>query len=292
MGGTSKQSQTSQTSATKNPWEPAIPGLQAIASGVTNQVGSVGINGTENGALDRLSQNAQTGNPYAPQIGNLANDLLAGGPDRTGMVSGAYGDLQNNIGATARGDFVDPANNPFYSQMTSTLSNDIQNRVNGMFAGAGRDLSGANVGAVSRGITEGVAPIFANQWNAERGNQMNAANTLYNAGNATGGLLSNMDQTAFSNRQAGVDASSAALQARDSGPMQQLAIEAMRRGIPMDQYAKAVGILGPLGGLGGTQSGNSATQGEHTMSGAQQAWGWMNATGNLISSMWPKPRAT
>ena len=284
MGGTSKQSQTSQASATKNPWEPAIPGLQAIASGVTNQVGAANVNGIEDSALNRLSQNARGGNPYAPQVGVLANDLLAGGKDRTGIVSDAYSGLQNNIGATARGDYVDPANNPFYSKLTSTVSNDIQNRISGMFAGAGRDFSGAHIGTMARGISEGVAPVFANQWNKERDNHLNAASALYGAGNTTGGLLSGMDQTAFGNRQAGVDAAGAALRANDSDAMQQLAIEAMRRGIPMDQYAKATGILGPMGGLGGTQFGNSATQGEHTMSPAQQAWGWMNAFGNLNKS--------
>lgn len=288
MGGKSSSEQTQQAaqSSTQNPWEPAIPGLKALASNASGMVGNGQLTGAETGALNTLQGNANQGNPYASQMGILANDLFKGGPDRSGYATGSYDQYKASLDPVARGDYVDPSKNSALQGYLSTIGNDVSNRVNGMFAGAGRDMSGANLGALSRGLTEGMAPTLLNAYQGERNNQMSAIDKLYGAGGDTAGILSGLDQTSLANRQAGIGVGESANNANNSGANQTLAIEAMRRGIPMEQLTQLLGILGPLGGLGGTanSTGTANTQGSQTMSGAQQ---FANIAGG-IGSMMPK----
>jgi hypothetical protein len=267
MGGstsTTDKSSNSNTfssgssSSTTNPWAAAQPLLGGILGKLGGALDTTALTPAESAALSALEANAGAGNPWAPQIGSVAAMLLAGGgPDRSGRVQTAYDALDANLGATARGDYLDPGKNPFFSTLTGTLSNDITNRVNGMFAGAGRDLSGANLQTLARGISEGTAPVFADQWNRERGNQINAANTLYNAGNTTAGILSGFDQARLANQQAGIGAADAAFAAQSYGPAQLLAAEAQRRGIPMSALAQLVQMGVPIAGLGQSTATNS-----------------------------------
>lgn len=272
MGGTSKQTQTSQSTASQSPWDPAIPGLTQLTNAVSGQIGNAGLNGAQTGALNTLQNNANQGNPYAPQIGVLANDLFKGGNDYSGRVTGAFDTLNKNLGATANGDYLDPNKNPFFSQTTNTIGKDVFDRLSAMYAGSGRDPSGAGNFAqtAGRGIAEATAPIYANTYNTERANQLNAANTLYGGANTTTGLLSGLDQQNLANRQAGVGVAGQALDAGNYGANQTLAIEAQRLGIPLEQYAKIAGILGPLGQLGGTSNSSGVATGTNQMSGAQQ----------------------
>ena len=98
MGGSTKETNTtsSQSQATRQasqqasqqatqqattPWA-ATSGL---LGNLLNQIGGLSPNLTEaeSGALGQLAANASVGNPWASQIGGVANTLLAGGgPDR------------------------------------------------------------------------------------------------------------------------------------------------------------------------------------------------------------------
>jgi cyclophilin family peptidyl-prolyl cis-trans isomerase len=154
---------------------------------------NTGLTGNETGAINSLVALARAGNPYAPAIDSYATTMLSGGgPDRTGLVNDAYRNYQANLEGTARGEMLDPNKNPWFSQVTQSIGNDVQNRLAGLYAGSGRDPAGAgNFGGwLGRGIAEGTAPIFSDAYNRERTNQLNAWNSLYGAGNTTGGLLS------------------------------------------------------------------------------------------------------
>lgn len=271
MGGSTKSTQS--TNATSEPWKPTIPGLEGLIGQIGSQSGNVGLTGNETGAIGSLLSNAQSGNPYAGQIGGLATDLLGGGgPDRTGVVNQSYQDLQSSLTPFARGDFLNPTQNPFYQQ----VSNDVSNRVNSMFAGAGRDFSGAHLGTLARGIAEGTAPLYEN----ERARQMAAIQGLYGGGLQTAGLLSGLDQTGLANRQAGIGASSAALQARDSGANQILAAEALRRGIPLENLGNIESLMVPLAQLGGQQQ-STTTGTSQTPLGQQIIGGGIGGLGLL-----------
>lgn len=254
MGGSSKTTQTTNQTTKTDPWAPAQPMLHDIIGQLGSHIQNTGMTGTETGALDTLAANAAQGNTYAPQIGQLATDLLGGGPDYSGRVNAAFDELRGNLMPFASGANLDPSSNPYYQ----VVSDDIANRVNSMFAGAGRDLSGAHMQTLGRGIAQGVAPLYE----AERGRQMGAISDLYNAGIGSTGLLSNLSQTSLGNRQAGVGAATSALQARDAGANQQLAVEAMRRGLPIDNLAAVENLLLPVAQLGGTSNTQGTTTAE------------------------------
>lgn len=268
MGGESKTEQkTSQTSQT-TPYGPATAPMNSLIS----NLGGINPNltGAETGALNGMQANASAGNPFSGQINGVASGLLGGGTDLSPMVNDAYTKYQSALAPTANGDLVNPESNPQLQGYLSTIQNDVANRVNGMFAGAGRDFSGAHMGTLSRGIAEGTAPVLYDAYNQARGQQLGAQDKMYGAGGQTAGLLSGLQQSKFGNQIAGIGAAGDALKSNDSPFMQTLAIEAQRRGIPTDAIK---GLLGPLAGIAAAfgQNNASGTQsGTQQMSGAQQ----------------------
>ena len=259
MGGSTAKT-TTQSSQTQ-PWAPAQPVLGGILGKLGGALDTTALTGNESSALSGLEANARAGNPWAPQIGGLATDLLAGGgPNRTGMVSGAYDAYKTALTPFASGQYVDPASNPALQKYLSVIQNDVGNSVNGMFAGAGRDLSGMNQQALARGISQGEAPVLLDAYNQGIAGQRSAIDSLYGAGGQTAGLLSNLDQTALANRQAGVGVSDAALGAQNYGSNQLLALEAMRRGIPLDALQRIAAMGVPIAGLGQSATGTSTEQ--------------------------------
>lgn len=285
MGGASTTSQ--QTSQKTNPWDPAQPALKSILSGLSGI--NTNLTGNQSGAIAGLEANASGGNPYAGGIQGFANSMLAGGGanNQSGMVNDAWGKYQQQMGQTANGDYMDPNKNPWFGQVTSTIGNDVQNRLSGLYAGSGRDPAGAgNFGYnLSRGISEGTAPIFAQQYQQERSNQLGAQNGLLQGAGGTAGLLGNMQNQYNQNQGTGVNAAGAATAAADDPYNKMLAAEAQKRGIPLSLMSQLAGIAGPIAGLGGTSSGTSS--GTQEMSGAQQFGTIMSGIGSL-GNLWGK----
>lgn len=251
-----KNQTTQTTQSTSQPWLEAQPALKNILG----QIGGIDTSLTPNqsGALDQMTALARAGNPYAPAIDSFVTTALAGGgPDRTGLLSDAYANYQKNLAGTVAGDYLDPNKNPFFANTTNAISNDVQNRVNGMFAGAGRDLSGANQGTLAREITNATAPIYSSVYNTERANQLNAQNALYGAGVGTAQGLAGLDQQRFANQGAGVNAAYQAYQSQFDPYNQILSAEAARRGIPLSLMQQMAGIATPIASLG--RSGESTT---------------------------------
>jgi hypothetical protein len=251
MGSTEQtQQQTGKTS--QDPWKFAIPGLKNLIGQINGQMGNTGPTQNENNAFDQLTKNAQAGNPFTGDMMSFAKNLFSGG---NGAVDKAYQDYQKRLSPYANGDNLGPNGNPMLKSYLDTNANDISGRVNGMFAAAGRDFSGANVNSLSRGITEGNAPILAGQYNTDVGRQFDAASSLYNGANTTQQLKTNMGMQ-------GIGVGQQALQARDSGANQMLAIEAQRRGLPLQNIGNLSSLLTPLAQLGG--KGTSSSYGSST----------------------------
>lgn len=289
MGGKSETNQQSYQSATRDPWAPTVDSLKGIIGQLNGQIPNAGATPTEQGAFNTLTQNAQSGNPYAGQIQSYATDLLNGGGAnaQAPQVQAAYDTYAKNISPWASGAMADPTQNPALRQMLDTIQSDVGNSVNSQFAAAGRDLSGANQQAYGRGIAQGFAPTLL----AAQQQGLQSAGDLYNAGNNTAGLLSGLNQTSLQNKGQGVDASTAALQARDSGANQLLNIGQMQRSLPISNLGNIASILTPIAQLGGNTTAQGQNVGSQTMSPAQQAWGWMNAFSNLNQSWGPKKGA-
>jgi hypothetical protein len=139
-----------------------------------------------------------------------------------------------------------------------TIRNDVTNSVNGMFAGAGRDLSGLNQQALARGIAQGEAPVLLDAYNQALANQRSAIDALYGGANTTTGLLSSLDQARLANRQAGLGVAQAGQQFANAPYEAQLAAEAARRGIPLSTLQTLVQLGVPIAGLGSSYSGTTA----------------------------------
>lgn len=279
MGGQSSSTQTQQSQSA--PWEAAQPMLQSILGQVGAGLNNTGLTAAETGAIDRLSQNASQGNPYAGQIGDYVKSLFGGGGAnaQAGNVQGNLDTLRSQLTPYANGGMI--GNNPALAAQLAQIRTDVGNSVNGQFAAAGRDFSGANQMAYGRGVASGEAPVIAAQYNQDVANQINAANALYNAGNTTAGTLSGMQQSYLGNQGQGVAAAQSALDAQNYGANATLAAEAQRRGIPVQALSLLAQIGIPIAQLGSKSS--STTTGTQQMSGAQQFGTIASGIGNLLS---------
>lgn len=257
MGGS--KTETVKQESRSDPWAPAQPLLTDILGKLRPMVGSTGVNPNESAAIAGLRTNAQQPNAYGGRVGMLADDLFAGGTDRTAMVNDAYSNYRTALEPTARGDFVDPSKNTALQGYLTKAGDDAANRVNSMFAAAGRDFSGAHAKTLGEGVTGATAPILYDAYNRERTNQLGAADKLYGAGGATAGMLSGLDQTALGNRAQGIGVGGIAGALADEPFQKQLAVEGLERGIPQQNlgWLSSLGI--PIAGIGGTQSGTSTS---------------------------------
>ena len=287
MGGqtTTTQTQQSQTA----PWQAAQPMLQNILGQIGSGLGNTGLTSAETGALDTLQRNAAQGDPYAGQIGGYATSLLNGGGAnaQAPMVQGNLQSLQSWLTPYANGSMI--GNNPALNAQLAQIQTDVGNSINGQFAAAGRDFSNANQMAYGRGVAAAEAPVIAGQYNQDVGNQISAANALYNAGNTTANTLSGMQQNYLANQGQGINASQAALSAQNYGANATLAEEAQRRGIPVQALGLLAQIGVPIAGLGSQSNNNS--QSTQQASGLQQFDQLASGIGSLInpfSGLWSK----
>lgn len=276
MGGTSNSSQKSST----QPWEPTIDPLKGLLGQIGGQTGNTAVTPQETSAYSQLLSNAQSGNPYAGQIGNLATNLLNGGGARAQdpNISSNLAQYKSSLSPYLSSDYLDPTKSPGMQNLLDTIRGDVSNSVNGMFAGAGRDLSGMNTQTLARGVSQGLAEPLLNQYNQNVATQRGAQDSLYGAGNTTANMLGQTNATSLGNQAAGIDASTAALQSRDSAPNQILSVLQQQRNAPLSNIAGIENLLLPIAGLGG----QSTAQGQQTMSPVAQALGWTTALSRLF----------
>ena len=259
MGGTSNTGSKTSTQ-TSNPWEPAVPALSGILGSVT-QV-NPDLTTTETNALDRLSANAQNAGQFAPQIGGLANTLLAGGgTDRAPIAQDAYNKYLSEQAATARGDYLDPtrirgwaprrAASPTRSSTASRTASRVPAAIRPAPArsGAGGTRSRDCIGAhLCQCLQHRARPADGCHHRHVRGGQ------------SVGGALvrprpDQAGQSAGRHRGGGC---------RDHGAeapqLQALAVEAQRRGIPLQTMAQQMGIVLPAAQAFGTKSGTETSE--------------------------------
>ncbi|WP_315729042.1 tail fiber domain-containing protein [Bradyrhizobium sp. SZCCHNS2015] len=268
MGGTSKttQTQTSQLS----PYEPAAGTLNGILGNLSTIAGGVGTtpNTAQTSAINQLSANGTAGSPFTSALTSGALGLLNGGgaTANDAAITNNLNDYKGLLTSTANGSEIG-ANSALKPQLDQ-ITHDVTDQVNGAWAAAGRDGSPGNAQALGRGIAAGVAPVIAAQYNTDKTNQLNAASSLYNAGNTTYGILNGNNATANGNITAGTNVASAALNNENWGANTTLAAEAQRSGIPLDQYKTLLGMVSPVAATFGTQNGTAT--GTSEMSGLQQ----------------------
>jgi hypothetical protein len=281
MGGESKTSQTTIQQQGTDPYAPTQPILKDIFA----RLGGInpGLTGAVSGAIDKLG--ATGGSDFTGQISDVAKRLLGGGGamDQSGFLTDAFNQYKAALDPFASGKYVDPDSNPALGKYMSTIANDVGNRVNGMFAGAGRDLSGANIQQYGRGIAEGQAPVLADMYNQERNRQLGAISGIFGGAGMTAGTLSDWNNQGNANRLAGIGAADAATAAKNSGPMAQIQAEAMRRGIPLQTMAQIMGLTMPAAGAFGQTTSWGKQDGTQQKSAADTFKTWTSGFKDLFS---------
>lgn len=260
FGSSSSKTNTNQQSQSE-PWAPTMPYLTRFLQDIDLTRSLAGPSGDQLDAFTALKEAAAQGNQFAPQINQLANDTF-NLQSRSGMADDAFAQLQQQLGDTASGKYLDFNNNPYIQQMLTQVGNDVQNRINQTFAGAGRNIDGnaAGLQAVARGVTQAQLPILSQLFDSERGRQLDAAGQLFTAGSGTAQLGQNLDMSALTARAGAVPLSNEAMNAKFFGPNQILNLDQQLKELSTDDLSNYANLLLPVAGLGGQQAGTSQSK--------------------------------
>jgi hypothetical protein len=253
MGGqTSTTQQTSQQSQTQ-PWKPTQPYLEQTLGQLGPALRNTGTSADEISAVQELIRNAQGMPNFGGVTGDLAAQLLNGSyqVNPSSTVGQAYDAMRAGYAPYTAPDYINPYNNPAFRNYLDTTTRDITNRVNSMFAGAGRDLSGINQESLARGITEGTAPIFANEYNTLAGQQQHAIDSQF-----SGGLGASAADVG--NARTGLDVAGNLPQVADQNAQSLLQAYAQKYGLPLSKLGQAENLLLPIARLG-SQSNSTGT---------------------------------
>lgn len=251
---TTTQNQNSNSTTTTNPWSAATPLLQSLIDKYSGL--STGPTGAQTDAAGNLVSAASGVPSFAPQSTTAVNNTFG----NAGMLNSNLEAIKGNLGATASGANLDPYKTPGFGDAINTAMGDITKQVKGVYAGSGRDPSGAGsfAGSLGRGLTQGIAPIVQSQANQNTQNMLTANNTLYNAGNQTVGALN-------SNTAAGL-AGAGMLPGITTAPASaQLAAANTQQGLPYQSLLAQLQAAGMLGGMGGTSTQIGQSSGSGTM---------------------------
>lgn len=259
-GASSKKTTTSQQSQTE-PWGPAVPYLSRFLQDADMARSNLGPSGDQLDAYAALKTNAAQGNPFTGQINQLASDAF-GTQSRTGLLDQAFGDMKGQLGDVAAGKNLDILSDPRMQAMLQQVGNDAQNRVQGLFAGAGRDITGNAAGqqALGRGVTQAQLPLLMQEFARQQGRTDTAIRDIANAGmsNATQGQA--LNQAAMQQRASGVDFANQAMTARDQPYNTILNLDQQLKQMPFEDLSLYASLLLPVAGLGAQQSGTGTSK--------------------------------
>jgi hypothetical protein len=283
MGGTSTQTGKSEQTSQLTPWDQTSGRIQGILGGLDPTIANLSGSPDMTAAYNQLEANANAPNPLGSLALGAGASLLGGGANygkATGILGDAYGRTTAALSPYVSGSPFDPTSNPALAQQLATVNQDALNSVGGMFAAAGRLGSPDYYQAAARGIAQGSAPILQNA----ASNYLNAVGMLGSAaGNTASGLIG-ADSANASLLGQGINSAATAYGTQNLGPQALLAAATGREQVPLQNASALMGILGPLAAQFGKQTGDSTSSQENTMSGAQQAWGWMNSVANLVKA--------
>lgn len=249
---TTQQAQTGQT----RPWEEATPLVNSLLS----QYGGLnpGLTANQGGALTKLNDSVSNlpnfGGAGADAIGRLFSSNAA---PQVGMLNTAYDTLRSNLSPTASGANLNPYDTPGFGDALKTTMDDITNRTKGVYAASGRDPSGAGSFAQSlgRGLTQGVAPTIAGQYNTNFGNMVNANNSLFSGAGSTASNINNLRQSDFGNAATALQGASTVPGLYAAPGMAQLGAANAQYAQPYQNLAQLLQPSVALAGLGQNTSG-------------------------------------
>lgn len=144
-------------------------------------IGNAGLGQASQDAISKL-QGMGGSNPWMDQaasglqnIGQISGDNYQSIFDQAGQGGAA----NQYLTSTANGDYLNGS--PYLDSIISKGASDIANQTNNMFAAGGRYGSGANQGVLSDSIANYANNLRNENYQAERQNQLSAANALESA---------------------------------------------------------------------------------------------------------------
>lgn len=203
------------------------------------------------------------------------------------MLQSALSGLQGNIGGTASGADLNPYSTPGFSDALKTMTNDITNSVKGVYAGSGRDPSGAGSFAQSlgRGLTQGEAPTIAAQYNQNKANQMNAANSLFSGTGTTAGQITGQQQVPLANQTQALGLIPQLMQAFTAPAQTQLGAANTAYSQPFANLSALLGPLTSIAGLGQSSTGSGTSTTTQPQSTAGNILGGLAGGAGILSSL-------
>lgn len=287
MPGEDSQTQTTTQNSKTNPWENAQPLLDKLIASYKGQ--DTGVTSAQTSALDKLV-NATTGIPNFGEQGSAAIDrLFSSSTDpQSGMLTSALESLKRNVGGTASGAELDPYSTPGFGGALQTMIDDITKNTKNVYNASGRDPSGAGsfAGSLGKGLTEGLAPEIAKQFNINKTNQLGAAKTLYDAEGGTASQLTAQDQVEFDNLLKAITGGTALPGLYTAPGTAQVGAANAQYQQPWQNLAQLLQPSVSMAGLGGQSMGSStstATQPQSTLGniigGASTGIGMLSAIG-------------
>lgn len=253
---TTEQSQSSQS----RPWAEAMP----LVNNLFSRYGGMNtdVTGAQSGALSNLVNATGAipnfGAAATGAVGKLFNTDNSG---QVGMLNSAYDTLKTNLTPTASGAHLDPYSTPGFRDAIETMINDTTNKTKGVYAGSGRDPSGAGsfAGTLSRGITSGVAPTIANQYNTNYQNMTAANRDLFTGAGSTSSAINNLLQQERTNGVAGMTAAAALPGIYTAPAMAQYAAANQQYAQPFQNLAQLLQPGVALAGLGQNSTGTGTS---------------------------------
>lgn len=256
--GAQRDRQQQHTAQANEPWAPAQPMLRELLASLPTGASLGTLSGGQQDAFTRLRELYTRNNPVVDDARTVSRDLVDT-PDRTGVIDTAYGNLERRLTPTADGTNLNVENNPYIQRMLQQVGDDAQTRIGSIFAGAGRDLSGTHNIETGRGVAAAQLPILFDQFNREQGRTDAAARDLHTARVGDTQTQGAMDEARARLRALGLEIGNAADTAETGQAERLLELENQFRRLPMEQQGWLAQILQGLGGMGGTQTGESTT---------------------------------
>ena len=253
---TTNQSQSSQT----RPWEESMPLIGSLLS----QYGSLdpSVTANQGGALTNLANSVSNLPNFGAQGTESINKLFASDSSpQVGMLQSAYGDLKTNLGGTASGANLDPYKTPGFSDAINRVIADATNKTKSVYAGSGRDPSGAGsfAGSLAEGITSGVAPTIASQYGQNYQNMISANNQLFSGAGNTASGITNLRQSDLSNYLTGIQGAGAIPGLYSSPAQAQYAVANQQYSQPYQNLAQLLQPTTALASLGQNSTGTGTS---------------------------------
>jgi hypothetical protein len=239
MSGSQK---TETTKASRDPWAPAQGNLNSVLEAGRSYMGD------PNQYTPTFSGNTQDAARMLGDLGRGQNTQQRVLPGMVDQYTSGVGDSLSALRASANGSML--GSNPYLDKVLNAANQRTADAVNRQFSAAGRfgpNASNTGVLADRIGATETNARM--QNYEAERGRQLNAAGLLGQYGMQGANLAGQLD---------GANQSQIGL--IGAGGAAQDAMDNARRTAGIDAATRVAGLTVPIAGLGGTQDSTTTTK--------------------------------